>query len=197
MPKIRNKCDALVDKYGDYIVDLIMKELTPKEICRELGMCVLRMQVETMDDLRITVIAIPASQSTMRREFETITNANDDIFTAVDEGDDEVSAVDPNYAYIHASDSNMCVICETVMTQLEKELADKTTQAEIKNAIKNVCHSMPKSFADQCSKFVDSYATLIISLIDTTPPKEICGQINLCSAPSIMESKRKARIWRL
>lgn len=196
MPKLRNKCDALVDKYGDYIVDLIMKELTPKEICRELGMCILRMQVETSDDLRITVVAIPASQSTMRRDYEPITNVNDDIFT-VDEGDDEVSAVDPNYAYIHASDSNICVICETVMTQLEKELADKTTQAQIKNAIKNVCHSMPKSFSDQCSKFIDSYATLIISLIDTTPPKEICGKINLCSEPSIMESKRKAEFWYL
>lgn len=191
MPKLRNKCDALIEKYGDKIVDLIMKELTPKEICREIGMCIMRMEVETNDDLRITVVAIPASLSTMRRDYEPITNANDDIFT-VDDGDDEISAADPNYAYIHASDSNVCVICETVMTQLEKELADKTTQAEIKNAIKNVCHSMPKSFADQCNKFIDNYATLIITLIDTTPPKEICGQINLCSTPSIMESKRKA-----
>lgn len=154
-------------------------------------MCILRMQVETNDALRITVVAIPASQSTMRQNYEP--NANDDIFT-VDEGDGSVevsSAVDPNYAYIQASDSNTCVICETIMTQLEKELADKTTQTEIKNAIKNVCHSMPKSFADQCSKFIDSYATLIITLIDTTPPKEICGQMKLCAAPSTMESKRK------
>lgn len=178
MPKIRNKCENFMEKYEDRLIDLFMKEMTPKEICRELGQCILQMDFSTNDDLHVSIVAIPV--------------ANDDIFSVVNSAEDEI--YDPNSAYVQA-DSTLCVICQTVMTQLEKELSDKTTQDEIKQTIRNICHSMPKSFDAQCTKFIDSYATLIISLIDTTPPKEICTQLNCCAkvAINLDESKGSVR----
>lgn len=38
--KLRNKCKVAIEKNADYIVDLILKEVTPKEICLALGFCV-------------------------------------------------------------------------------------------------------------------------------------------------------------
>lgn len=186
MPKIRNKCENIVDKYGDRIVDLILSELSPKEICRELGMCLSRGTLESKSgNLNVAIIGNPPSDIFHEQNKKQI---NDDLFT-VSDAIEHVN--DPHTAYIHASDSTICVVCQTVMTQLEKELADKSTQKEIEDAVKNICHSFPASFDKQCTKFIDNYATLIISLIDTTPPKQICGQINLCAPESFKETISK------
>lgn len=40
MKKFVDKCTKFVDKYSDQIVDLIEKELTPEEVCRDLVFCV-------------------------------------------------------------------------------------------------------------------------------------------------------------
>lgn len=37
--KLKNKCKAAIEKNADFIVDLILKEVTPKEICLALGFC--------------------------------------------------------------------------------------------------------------------------------------------------------------
>lgn len=73
-----------------------------------------------------------------------------------------------------------CVLCELVMTRLEKELKDKKTQDEIRTSVLNICQKLPKSVAPNCKQFVQEYADLIINLVSTVPPKEICGEINLC-----------------
>jgi hypothetical protein len=55
-------------------------------------------------------------------------------------------------------------------------------QDEIKAAVLNICHHLPKSVEPQCSKFVDQYADFIITLLTTVPPKEVCQQMSLCAA---------------
>lgn len=37
--KLRHKCAAAIEKNADFIVDLILKEVTPKEVCLALGFC--------------------------------------------------------------------------------------------------------------------------------------------------------------
>lgn len=181
MPKLEKKCDAIVDKYGDRIVDLIILEFTPKQICRELGMCILQMEVDTEEGKRILLQATPLLHAPLHDELFVTDNKEEKPF-------------DGNTAYIHAGDSTSCVMCQTVMTQLENQLKDKTTQKEVVDTVKNVCHTLPKKYDAECSKFIDSYATLIITLIDTTPPKEICTHLSLCSLPAITESKRKCKV---
>lgn len=73
-----------------------------------------------------------------------------------------------------------CVLCELVMTRLETELKNKKTQDEIRSSVLNICSKLPKSVAPNCKQFVQEYADLIINLVSTVPPKEICGEINLC-----------------
>lgn len=182
MPKLQTRCSELVDKYGDRIVDLVLAEFTPKQICRELGMCIVEMQIET-------------EQTKPNLFANALLNKDQELFVAA--GDDDLRPFDGNTAYIHAGDSSICVLCQTIMTQLENELKDKSTQKEIEDTVKNICHTLPKEYDEECSKYIDNYASLIISLIDTTPPKLICAQINLCAPRAITESKCKCLLNRL
>lgn len=37
--KLRNKCLAAIEKNADFVIDLLVKEVTPKEVCLALGFC--------------------------------------------------------------------------------------------------------------------------------------------------------------
>lgn len=75
-----------------------------------------------------------------------------------------------------------CVLCEFVMDKLEEELKDKKTDEEIKHAIRTVCQKMPKSVAHVCSQFVDEYFMMIVAIITTTNPKDMCSSLKLCDS---------------
>lgn len=135
--------------------------MTPKVICTELGMC-----IPHEDNLQIDE-AIQVSVVAIPSKIEQTTSVG------------------------HVTDSPGCVICEYVMSQLEVELKDKQTQKEIEDTVRNICHKMPKTVDAKCTKFVNDYGTLVIALIATTPPKELCTQMQLCSSPTKMESKGK------
>lgn len=133
--------------------------MTPKAICSELGMCI------GMDDNLQIDEALQVSVIAIPSKIEATT------------------------AVGHVSDSPSCVICQYVMTQLEVELKDKKTQVEIEDTVRNICHKLPKTVSAKCTKFVNDYGTLVITLIATTPPKELCTQMQLCSAAPKVEGK--------
>jgi len=142
----------------DKIIELLAKQLAPKQICQQLSLCAVKPQDLEIDEaIIVNVVAVPAFPQKLGRV--------------------PVSRVAP------VSDDPQCVVCEFIMTKLEAELKDKTTRDEIETAVKNICNVMPKSITKQCDKFVDQYADLIIELIDTVPPKEICSQMGMCPAP--------------
>lgn len=136
---MKQKCIELIDKNADFIVDSIVKELSPKEICHGIGLCA-QHSVDLVGTKEIM------SQQLMQRYTET----------------------------------PQCVLCELIATKLEAELKDKATQDEIENAVRKICHSLPAKFEAKCKKFIENYADLIIGLLATVPPKELCGELNFC-----------------
>lgn len=141
MPRndLKQKCDQLVDQYSDYIVDAIVKGLSPKEVCHGIGLCASPHPQE--DDTKIIV-----TDQLMERYSET----------------------------------PQCVLCELIATKLEAQLKNNKTQDEIENAVRKVCRSLPAKFNVKCKKFIEDYADLIIGLVATVPPKELCGELNFC-----------------
>uniref|UniRef100_A0A1L8EE11 Putative saposin-related isoform a n=1 Tax=Haematobia irritans TaxID=7368 RepID=A0A1L8EE11_HAEIR len=156
---LRAKCHKYVDKYGDKIAEFLLKEMDPKLICAELGLCLFSEQedLEIDEALKYDVIAMPTE-----------------------------SAVGQSHRYVQLDTSlrvqepPTCVMCEFVMTKLETDLKDKKEQEQIKQAIENVCNRMPKTISKTCDNFVEKYANDILSLIGTVPPKEICQRMMLC-----------------
>lgn len=83
-----------------------------------------------------------------------------------------------------------CDICKKVMTYLENELGDKTTDEEIREALDKVCTVLPSSIAEQCQDFVDKYTETIIALIiQEVKPSDVCDALGLCSESSQTQVK--------
>lgn len=164
---LQPKCHKYVDKYGDKIADLLLKQMEPKLICAELGLCLFTDQedLEIDEALKYDVIAMP-NQNTVW--------IKNDRFVGMDEA-------------MTLQEPPTCVLCEFVMTKLEADLKNKTEQDDIKRAVERICNHMPKTVAKSCDKFVDQYANAIIALVGSVPPKEICQKIQLCLASSLSE----------
>lgn len=137
--KLKEKCIEVVEKNADYIVDAIIKEVSPKEICHGLGFC------------------------------ET---ARIDVDVKIEQVSDQLMQ--------KYSETPQCVLCQLIATKLEADLKNKKTEDEIENAVRRVCHALPNKFSVECKKFIEEYADLIISMLSTVPPKELCGELNFC-----------------
>lgn len=136
---MKEKCVEVVEKNADYIVDAIIKQVSPKELCHGIGFCSGK---PTEVDMKIMEL----SEQLLRKYSET----------------------------------PQCVLCELIATKLEAELKTNKTQEEIENAIHKFCNAMPAKLATKCKKFVEDYADLVIGLVATVPPKELCGELNFC-----------------
>lgn len=157
-------CDTFVKQNSDKIIELLAKQLSPKQVCQQLSLCTVKFQDLEIDEaIIVNVVAIPAFPS---QKFARV----------------PLTKVETHQVAAPVSDDPQCVVCEFIMTKLEAELKDKKTRDEIRTAVENICSKMPNSISKQCTKFVDEYADLIITLIDTVPPKEICSQMGLCPA---------------
>lgn len=138
-PELKEKCVEVVEKNADYIVDAIIKQVPPKQICRGLGFC-----GSNPTELDTKIMELSAQ---LMRKY---------------------------------SDTPQCVLCELIATKLEAELKSNKTQDEIEDTIRKFCKTIPSKITKKCEKFVDNYADLIIGLVSTVPPKELCGELNLC-----------------
>lgn len=149
----QKECKAFVDKYSDRIVDLVSKLLGPEIVCRSLLFCVMENDQDMQDyDFGLDILA---------RSFQ---------IPASDENDEDSVEIG----------STTCIICEFIMTKAEEELNDKTTDEEIKRTIKNICSKMPQTISKECNQFVDYYFDMIIALIETTKPQEMCAALKVC-----------------
>uniref|UniRef100_A0A182QQD3 Saposin n=1 Tax=Anopheles farauti TaxID=69004 RepID=A0A182QQD3_9DIPT len=159
--KYRTKCEKYIDQHSDQIVDLLMKQLSPKEVCHVLGFCN-PANKEPIDELEVDealldYVVEPAVVDTPK---ELLTS--------------------PTADGVEKNQPPQCAICEFVMVKLESELADKKTRNEIETAVRSVCNKLPSTVMKQCDKLIDQYGDFIIKLLQTLPPQQICAQLSLC-----------------
>jgi len=111
----------------------------------------------------------------------------DEICGALDLCDgDKAFVVEPPQVPESLKDTG-CVLCEYVISNLDKMLSDKETEAEIKDALETVCSYMPGNIESQCDQFVETYTDLIIQMLTgEVTPQEVCSYLGLCkqSQPS-------------
>jgi saposin len=146
------------------MVDLISKELQPDEVCRELIFCVTENERELQD--------YDSGLDLLRMAFEN----EDEVEVDFSENDVSGELAQPG-----------CVLCEFVIQKIEDDLNDKKTDEEIKKVVKDICSKMPSTIAKQCTQFVDYYFDMIIALIETSPPDQVCERMQLC--PKKLELK--------
>ncbi|XP_022213394.2 prosaposin [Drosophila obscura] len=151
---VASKCHKLIAKFGDQIADLLLKEMDPKLICTELGLCLFSEQedLEIDEALKYDVIALPHPADQLARLEESQ----------------------------KPKEPPTCVLCEFIMTKMEADLKNKTEQDDIKRAILAVCDHLPATVRKPCDTFVEGYAAAVIDLLSKVPPKEVCQKLQLC-----------------
>jgi len=78
---------------------------------------------------------------------------------------------------------NTCVLCEYVVSTLDKMVTDKTNEKEIEDALDVMCSYMPGSVRKQCAAFVDTYTAMIIDMLTKdVSPQMICSNLGLCTS---------------
>lgn len=82
-----------------------------------------------------------------------------------------------------------CVICEFVVAKIDAELNDKNVTEHLKQEIRNICSKMPQTINKECQQFIDYYYNMIIMMIETTKPADMCGAMKLCPMPNADEQQ--------
>lgn len=76
-----------------------------------------------------------------------------------------------------------CVLCEMIMKEVDTILQGSQVKEEIESALKSVCDRLSTGdLAKECSNFVMQYTEILIDLLKSMPPKEVCTKLGLCTA---------------
>lgn len=82
-----------------------------------------------------------------------------------------------------------CVICKTIMSELQNLDRDKTIQDDLKNFLKQKICSALGSLSDACEQTVDEYAPYLFELlVNELDPETRCRSLGLCTQSNSVES---------
>ena len=72
-------------------------------------------------------------------------------------------------------DSQACEFCKLAIREVDSMLEDKNNEAEIKEALEQLCGYLPSNYADQCKTLVETYTDILIEMItkDATPEEVV------------------------
>jgi len=163
--KLNLECQDFVDTYSKELLEMLMKDFTPQEICVYLKLCT--DSAPRPSDFGVQMVV----KNDRNQEIETNEIADNTIdgimFTM---GDREVVAKTPE-----------CLLCNDIVKEIEKRVVHKSSKEEIKNALEHACDKVPKKASQICHGYIDKYGDRISELIEAElSPKEICRDIELC-----------------
>jgi saposin len=93
----------------------------------------------------------------------------------------DLTPAKPAKSEFKIKESPTCILCEFVITQLQKMIGENATEEEIMEALETVCTYMPESLKSECKDFVDTYGPAVIKmLIQELNPTEVCQELKLC-----------------
>ncbi|XP_015590045.1 prosaposin [Cephus cinctus] len=165
---LSEECKDLVKIYSDELIELLIADLTPQEVCVYIKLCDPSKNTGVSDDLPNELV--PTNFFPLDNDGEIMTNEIPDF---------------PLHPVPHkkVADDTKCVVCEFVMQYIEKSLKNKKNKDEIEKVVHGVCNYLPKTIANECNDFVTEYADIVIDLLSQeVEPKEVCTMIGLCQA---------------
>ncbi|KAM8701329.1 hypothetical protein ACLKA7_000911, partial [Drosophila subpalustris] len=71
------KCHKFIDKYGDQIADFLLKEMSPKLICTELGMCLFSEQEDLEVDEALNCVLCEFVMTKLEAELKNKTEQDE------------------------------------------------------------------------------------------------------------------------
>ncbi|KAF5305454.1 hypothetical protein FQA39_LY01545 [Lamprigera yunnana] len=153
---LATECSEFVKTYSEQIIDLLIKDLSPQDVCAALKLCDIENQV---------TVKIPYGG-----EIET-----NQIFDDTAEG----KAIAP----VETVNQDVCLICEFLMSELQNVLKNNATEEEIREQLHKICNAFSSKYLkDHCNSFIDQYEEMVIQLlINSLSPRDVCITLRLCT----------------
>ncbi|XP_021566429.1 prosaposin isoform X3 [Carlito syrichta] len=161
-PGMADMCKNYINQYSEIAIQMLMHmDQQPREICGMVGFCdeVKEMPMQTL---------IPAKVAA-----ETVVPA--------------LELVDPiKKDMAPAKASVYCEVCEYLVKELVKMMANNKTEEEILHALDTVCSKLPTSLSKECQEVVDTYGASILSILfEEASPELVCTMLHLCSSTGL------------
>ncbi|EDW53573.1 prosaposin [Drosophila sechellia] len=166
--EIKEECVDFVNTYSNELIDMLITDFKPQEICVQLKLC--PKTTNALSDLGISL--------------------EDDV-----DGEDKSSSEEISFNDIEsleelppqlAFDSGFtaapnCLICEELVKTLEKRMGKHPTRDSIKHILEESCDRMRKPVNAKCHKVIDKYGDKIADLLlKEMDPKLICTELGMC-----------------
>ncbi|KAM8713322.1 hypothetical protein ACLKA7_013610 [Drosophila subpalustris] len=155
--KLSRRCDRMVQRYGNQIVDLMVKHVGAQRICNMIGVC---------------------KKSTFLEHFEeefsdskTVNFVNEfwEVFVI-----DEIVPSDQPEGSTDPQEGPLCIICELLIARFKATVDTKGKRDEILKSILHTCDRLPSFIREPCHSIVQGYGYAVLGLISRIPPHEVC-----------------------
>lgn len=164
--KWKAECTDFVSTQLENILDMLVAQVKPEEICVLLDVCKPKTISESLADNSVTNMIAASDQVTI-------------VFPDYDMG----QLLANNYKMLEEPTvpTPFCLICTVVMKYLNGEIKDKSNQVAIENALDSICSILPNVKENECQNFVDTNYKQIIKAIQMgTNPTIACMALLVC-----------------
>lgn len=198
LPKtVREDCINFMTYYGNQIGELLVIQLTAREVCMALGLCVLPHSTTSTGR-----ISPPAAVKPLKVVVDSPLPS--DLYMPQTILNGEIDRLADKYPGLSASlrpttteepttekADQKCIICEFAISKIAEQLKDNATEEEIRDTVEKGCSYLPSSVKAECKSFIEQYANMIISyLAEDLDPKEVCEQLGLCTNAKMLRIKK-------
>lgn len=171
---LRTECSQFVDVYGEQVIELIINDLDPEAVCKQVGLCEKTKEVkrkllgserlyEKLPKVGLTKTSV---QWVSMKPAKLVHSVGEDLKIFEERKDKETMS---------------CTLCIYVAQLTDNFLKKNKTQDEIEEELKLVCNYFPTKLNAQCQSFVDEYGPYVVQLIaDDLEPEAVCEELNLC-----------------
>lgn len=160
------KCSDFVTNNLESILDMLIAQIPPQEICVLLNICT----PKTISD-------------SAANEIESNMIATSGLVTVVLPGYNMGQLLANNYKMLEEPKipTPFCLVCTVVMKYLNSEIEDKSNQDEIEKVMNSVCRILPNVEESECEIFIyTNYRQIINALKIGTNPAIACMALMVC-----------------
>ena len=172
-----NQCESLVEGYSKELVEMLLADLTPQEICVYIKLC------DANNDPKPTNLMPVDKDGEICKSFIFFLFINLLLRGAYDSLEFAVTNEIPDYPLIMQKpvQDNKCIVCEFFMQYIDKAMRKKSTKEEIEKIVHSACNYLPKVSSQECNGFVDQYADVLIDLLSSEVSlQEACTMAHFC-----------------
>jgi len=168
---IRDQCNQFVDNYGEQVIEQIINELDPVQICTQINLCPAK-KLFGSEGLYKKIPRIHLKKTEMNLinlKPAKPTHIVSDDFKLFSEKQDK--------------ESLSCTLCIYTAELADNFLKKNKTQEEIETELRMVCNFFPKNLEAECGAFINEYGPYVIELIAADlEPEDVCAKMKFCGA---------------